>query len=118
MDAIQVNELKTSYYEYIANVPQGLKIIINFLAENEMEKAFNSIADLAEGLSFLLKVEDAFKEQNILINSRITEAVTIFNEVNESLVNEDYIMLKDLIEYELLPIFSSASEWTFQEEVK
>lgn len=118
MDVAQINELKESYYEYIAKVPQGLQTIVNLLVNNEMEQAFISIANLAEGLEFLLKVEQALKEQNLQINSRIEEVVEIYNDLNNSLVNEDYILLKDLVEYELIPVFSSASEWTFQEEVK
>ncbi|WP_342473030.1 hypothetical protein MHH70_08230 [Metasolibacillus sp. FSL H7-0170] len=118
MEQVQINELKNSYYEYIAKIPQGLQTIINLLVNNELEKVFNSIADLAEGIEFLLKVEQAFKEQGIFTNSRIAEAITIFKNLNDSLANEDFILLKDLVEYELIPIFSSASEWVFQEEVK
>ena len=117
MDLLQVNELKNSYYEYIAKIPQGLQTIVNFLANNELESAFNSIADLAEGLEFLLKIEQALKEQNIYINSRIMEVISIYSEINDSLVNEDYVLLKDLVEYELIPVFISTSEWVFQEEV-
>lgn len=118
MDATQINELKESYYEYITKVPQGLQLIINLLAKNELATALNSIADLAEGLEFLLKIEQALKNHNFQINSRIEEVLEIYNEINNSLVNEDYILLKDLVEYELIPVFSSASEWIFQAEVK
>ncbi len=118
MDSVQLNELKDSYYDYIVKVPQGLQMIVNFLSKNELEKAYNGIADLAEGLEFLLKIELVLKEKQFTVNSRIEEAITIFAEMNESLVNGDHIFLKDLIEYELSPIFISASEWVFQDEVK
>lgn len=114
MEQNQLLELKNSYYEYIANVPTGLQNLMTFLAGNELEKAFNGIADLAEGLEFLLKVEEALVNNGLFINSRLNESIAVFNEVNESLVNEDFLLLKDLIEYELMPIFSSASEWTFE----
>lgn len=118
MDQNQLLELKESYYEYIAKVPQGLQLIVDFLNNNELENALNGIADLAEGLEFLLKIEQAFVSEGLKINSRIHEAMTIFNEMSDSLENEDYILLKDLVEYELMPIFSSASEWIFQKEVE
>lgn len=118
MDKTQVNELKNSYYEYISKIPQGLHMIVNLLANNEFEQAFNSVANLAEGLEFLLKVEQALEEKNLYINSRIKEVVEIYKEMNNSLVNEDYILLRDLVEYELIPVFSSSSEWIFEEEVE
>lgn len=118
MEQLQIEELKSSYYEYIEKVPQGLQQIVNLLASNELEKAFMSIADLAEGLDYLLKVEQALGQKNFTINSRITEVISIYNEINECLENEDYVLLKDLVEYELVPVFISATEWTFKEEVK
>lgn len=113
MDQNQLLELKESYYEYIATVSQGLQNIVSFLSHNELEKTFAGIANLAEGLEFLLKVEDVFGQEGMTINSRLNESITIFGEINNSLVNEDYLLLKDLIEYELIPLFSTASEWIF-----
>lgn len=118
MDQIQLTELKDSYYEYINQVPQGLNVIVTLLEDNKLDAAFNSIANLAEGLEFLLKIEEALKQQNLYINSRIDEVMSTFHEINETLQNEDIVLLKDLIEYELVPAFSSASEWIFVEEVK
>lgn len=118
MENVPTSEWKESYYEYIANIPQGLNIIVELLEKQQLQQAFNSIADLAEGLEFLIKVEQALKEQKYSINSRIVEVIEIYNEINTSLVNKDYILLKDLIEYELIPVFSSASEWVFQKEVE
>lgn len=113
MDPVQIDELKSSYYEYIANVPQGLQIIANLLTNNEIAKAIENIVNLAEGLEFLLQIEQVLLKEGLVINSQINEANFIFNEMNESLINNDYILLKDLIEYELITLFSSASEWTF-----
>lgn len=113
-----MNELKDSYYEYIVKIPQGLQTTLNLLTNNELEKAFNGIVNLAEGLEFLLKIEQVLAESGLKSNSRIEEAMSVFTEINSSLENQDYILLKDLIEYELIPLFGSASEWGFQEEVK
>ena len=85
MDVTEINELKESYYEYITKIPQGLQTIVNLLANNETGQAFNSIADLAEGLEFLLKVEQALKEQSFQINSRIEEVLEIYNEIKSKI---------------------------------
>ena len=113
MDEFQLNELKNSYYDYISQIPNGLQNIIAFISNNKVEQALNGIANLAEGLEFLLTVEQAFKQENLTINSNINQAMEFIREINASLVNQDYILLKDIIEYELIPIFSSSSEWVF-----
>lgn len=118
MEEAQLTELKNSYYEYIAKIPQGLQTIVSLLSNNEMEKAFSGIINLAEGVESLLKIEHALAENKVSSNSRVQEAMTVFEEINGSLGNQDYILLKDLIEYELIPLFSSASEWAFRDEEK
>lgn len=116
MDQVQVDELKESYYEYINKIPQGLQTVVNFFANNEVEKALEGVANLAEGLVFLVKVEEALKDEGLVINSRLNEGLIAFEEINTSLINGDYLLLKELLEYELIPLFSSASEWFFIQE--
>lgn len=113
MDEFQLNEIKNSYYEYLAQIPNGLNNIIAFLSNDKLESALNGISNLAEGLQFLLTVEQAMKQKNIIINSNVNQAMEFIQEINTSLKNQDYILLKDIIEYELIPIFSSSSEWVF-----
>lgn len=113
MEELQVSELKISYYEYIVKIPQGIQTIIVHLTNNELENAFISLANLADGLDFLLKVESYLFAHNFIINSRINDALGIYNEINSSLENCDYILLKDLLKYELYPVFESCAEWQF-----
>lgn len=116
MEVLNLNDLKVSYYEYIMKIPNGLKLIVEFLENNNLEDAFTGLANFAEGLEYLIKVEQALFNEGYTINSRLNEANEIFEVINESLVNSDQILLKDLIEYELIPLLSSASEWTFEKK--
>ena len=116
MEELNFNELKVSYYEYITKIPNGLKLIVEFLENNKLEDAFTGLANFAEGLEYLLKVEQVLFNEGYSINSRLNEANEIFEEINETLVNSDHILLKDLIEYELIHLLSSVSEWTFEKK--
>lgn len=117
MTDININELKESYYEYAVKIPQGLEIIITLIAKNELEQAFQSIANLGEGLESLLMIEKALLKENLKVNSTIGEAVAIFKQINESLETQSLDQLHSIIKYQLIPLFSSSSEWTFENKI-
>lgn len=114
MEAINVEGLKDAYYEYLMKIPNGLEVIVDLLNQQEMEQAFHSIANLAEGIESLIMIEQALLEKGTTINSRITEAMGIYNDINASLIEKNYGLLKEIIEVKLSPLFSSAIEWTFK----
>lgn len=112
----EIEEVKTSYYEYISKISEGCQIISNELRNNELESSFHSIANFAEGLQWLLQVEEALMNQGYEIKSRIAEAAEFMNEINDAIEQQDFTSVADLFEYEIKPIFSSASEWIFTEK--
>ncbi|WP_342581020.1 hypothetical protein [Ureibacillus sp. FSL W7-1570] len=109
-----INEIKNSYYEYVVKIAPGCEIIANKLRIGEIEDALYNIIQFSEGLSWLLAVEEKLKEQHFMINSRISEAQELLKEINEALEHKDFITVADLFEYEIQPLFNSASEWTFE----
>lgn len=109
-----IEEVKVSYYEYIIKVSDGAKIIADLLRKELFEKAFKSIGDFAEGLEWLVNVEKNLIEQGYSINSRISEVIDFMNEINNAIEEADFVLVADLFEYEIQPVFSSASEWIFQ----
>lgn len=109
----EINEVKNTYYEYVRDVNLGCKTIAITLRKGELAQAFQSIEHFAEGLEWLLTVENAMQVQGWTINSRIEEAQWVMKEINEALENKDLTLMADLFEYELVPIFLSASEWVF-----
>ena len=115
MDDMLVTDIKNTYYEYVNKVSDGCMMIAQNLRLQQYEQAFNDIVNLAEGLQWLISVEEVLKQNNFQINSRISEANEFMNEVNDALEQQDYVLLADLFEYELNPLFNSSSEWVFME---
>lgn len=117
MSNVQVKELKEAYYDYVVKIPNGIEVIIDLMSRGQLEKAYLNIANLAEGLEFLLIIENALIEQNLVINSRIHEAVEIFSEINAGIEAHNNDLLISIFERELLLLFTSASEWVFIEKL-
>lgn len=106
-------ELKHNYYEYVSKISEGCLVITENLRKGHLEQAFLSIINFSEGIEWLMAAEQILKEQNLVINSRISEANDFLNEINQALEVQDFILVADLFEYEISPLFSSASEWIF-----
>lgn len=108
-----IEEIKQSYYEYVIKISPGCEIIANQLRTGKVQEALQYILQFSEGLSWLLTVEEKLKEFQYIINSRISEAKDYLQEINEALEQSDFITVADLFEYEIQPLFESASEWVF-----
>lgn len=115
MDELLVEDIKNAYYEYVSKIPTGCLIISKSLRIEQYEQAFSDINDLAEGLQWLIQIEGLMQQSQHTINSRIFEANELMNEINTSLELKDYVLLADLFEYEIKPLFESATEWVFIE---
>ncbi|MFB5085902.1 hypothetical protein PGC35_01585 [Psychrobacillus sp. PGGUH221] len=109
-----IEETQNSYYEYISQISRGSFNISNNLRLGNITLATTSIIDLVEGLSWLLQVEEAMKENNYVIKSATQVAAEHLNEINEALSRQDYVFVADLFEYEISPIFEDAENWKFE----
>lgn len=109
-----IEETQNSYYDYITQISKGSLLISNKLREGDITLATTSILDLVEGLSWLLQVEEAMKENNYTILSATQAAAEHLNEINEALSRADYVFVADLFEYEISPIFGDAGNWKFE----
>lgn len=95
-------EALTTASEYIERLEKGIEDISYYMEiENEVE-ACRIISDATEGIQWLLDVirltEDVHNKQ--LSTEKIEENLV---EIVEALENEDYILVGDLFNYELLP---------------
>ncbi|TKI53498.1 hypothetical protein FC756_23500 [Lysinibacillus mangiferihumi] len=113
---MNIKELKDLYYEYTQRIAPGINSIVLKLRSNDLEAAFADIFNFSEGIEALIKIEQALMSESYKINSRITEATEIFLQVNEAIEQEDITLVADIFEYEILPLFVSCSEWTFEKK--
>jgi hypothetical protein len=111
-----IDEIKQSYYEYVTKIAPGCATIANHIRTGELAEALQSILEFSEGLSWLITVEEKLKEHQYVIKSRISEANLFLKEINDALEQNDFITVADLIEYEIQPLFDSASEWVFEKQ--
>lgn len=108
-------ETQQSYYEYVEKIQSASQMIANLLKSNELEQAFQLIADLSEGLNWIVTVEQHMQENNYIINSRTPEVIEQLHDLNELLERKDFDTLSQLFEHKLAPLFASSSEWIFKQ---
>lgn len=109
----QIQQVKETYYEYINKVGEGCLIISDLIRKGSYQNALDSIENFAEGIEWLVTVQRILEGEGWVINSRIVEANDFLIEINGALVNQDLVTVADLFEYEIEPLFRSASEWVF-----
>lgn len=108
-----LNDITNTYYEYISKVSQGCVVIANLFRETQINEGISNLLNFIEGFEGLVKIEQFMTENGYFINSRLAEANEFLNEITEALEVQDYTLIADLFEYEIVPLFSSASEWIF-----
>ncbi|MFT9819928.1 hypothetical protein [Lysinibacillus sp. NPDC056185] len=118
MEQQLINETKESYFNYVNKISRGCRLIAEDLRQGKMAIAFQNIIDLAEGLNWLISVEDKMSQLNITVNSSIKEASEFFIEINIALEQENYILVADLFEYEVQALFEASEDWTFEKKVE
>lgn len=98
----QKRELLTSAYEYLQKFEKGCTVIIELFRQGDDTEALNILTDALDGISWLL---DAFEDTSNILDGRVDviQMTDTLKEIEEALVDIDYIMLADLIEYEIIP---------------
>lgn len=100
---IQKIEVITSGYEYLGRLVNGIEQIVEFLRAGEVKRASDLISELIEGLAWLI---DALVLTQDIQVERIDISVCreLLERVVESFKNQDYVLLSDLFDYELIPL--------------
>ena len=104
----KIEILKTTS-EYLVNLKGGIENLVVLMNEEKEQQACGIIPEIADGVGWVLNVtnltSDILGEVENLdeINNFLTEIV-------EALENEDYILVSDLFNYEILPILENLHE--------
>ena len=100
MNSQKIEALQTAT-EYIDNLKEGIQKAINYYQSGEEDKASKLINPIAEGIEWLVQVlvlcNDVINSQESIdsLNKNLIEIVNGFE-------NEDYILISDIFEYEML----------------
>ncbi len=103
-------EIINSAVEYINKVVLGIGGIIEDFQSGREDKATNTMAHLMEGLQWLLEAVEGTKDVQGDMPIDISDVNPIFSQLIESLENTDYVLLSDLLEYELTPVMKDWEE--------
>ena len=89
--------------EYLDKLIPGIEGVIPDIRDFRLDKCGNTLADIFDGLQWICEALTLTKEaQKEEIDS--TEIDGFVEEMLEGFQDEDYILMADLFEYEILPI--------------
>lgn len=92
---------------YLEKVIVGIDSILNYLEDSEEKKAMDIVVELINGMEWIYNIFDKIEKIMVIDYSEI-EFIEIFNsykdileKILESLEKKDFIMLADILNYEL-----------------
>ena len=101
----QLHELIDSYNDYIKKVPAGCQKIADRLREDMIVEAMKDIINFSEGANWLSQASTFFQQNGISVDLETEKIHDYLNEINNGLEIQDYIVVADMFEYEILPFF-------------
>jgi len=105
-------EVLSTADQYLDNLILGIKEIVELFQSGKEMEAINKVTVVIDGIDYISKVvvltKDVQKDEISLddLNEQLQAIIEAFE-------NEDYILIGDLFNYELLPIIEN-----IQEEIK
>lgn len=107
-----MNETLGSAHEYINNAIKGIESIVFNLQSGREDIALPNCTQLFEGINWLVECMDLTKpvqeKKNMIID--VSSINNINQEIIVALENNDYVLLGDLLEYELKPVLEQWKE--------
>ena len=108
LDMMKKETLKI-FYDYLSALTLDVKEVSDLFRKDELHEGLSCISELTKG--FEIVIEGATGIDDVLKNGfNANELVEFIKETVEALENEDYVLLGDLLEYEIHPILSNLKE--------
>ncbi|MDD7794622.1 hypothetical protein [Clostridium sp. 'White wine YQ'] len=98
-------EVLNTAKEYIIPLTRGIEQAVNHFHTGDERNGANLIIQIADGIEWLV---NALMISRDLIDSEknVSELNDKLREIVEAFENEDYILISDLLEYEVKPVLS------------
>ena len=96
----KIQEMRESVINYIPKLKDGIMEASEFFQKYEENKGTALLVQITEGIKWIIDAVVAIKE---LKEEKVVEVNNKLNEIVDALENEDYILVGDLLQYELLP---------------
>ena len=102
MSSEKVDILRTAD-EYLGKLKKGIENVVDLIQEGNEIEGVKNIIPVFDGIEYISKVINLTKEvQKDEIN--LDDLNNQLKEIIEAFENEDYILIGDLLNYELLPV--------------
>ena len=101
------DEILMEYKGYITNLPSGLKKIIDNIENEKIEIINKQLSLFVEGMQWMLSASKYLESQEINTNQNLEVLNEHLETLLEGMKKQDYILLSDIIEYELIPYFEN-----------
>lgn len=98
-------EILESYNSYIKNLSKGSKKLAEYFRTDKLEEGFEGILDLSEGLTWLSLSNEFLAAKNKIAKKDFSALQSFLLEINEGLKVRDYILVADILEYEIATYF-------------
>ena len=108
MNKEKIEALQTAN-EYMDNLKKGIIDLSNMIQEGKEQQAISVIPQVVDGLQWIIQVVSLTREvqKNEIKLEGLNDQL---QEIIEALENEDYILVGDLFNYEILPILENIHE--------
>ncbi|WP_050606984.1 hypothetical protein [Clostridium niameyense] len=91
--------------EYMENLKKGINTLIEYIQLEEENRAFSLIPSISEGIGWIMEVINLTSDiQKEPIDISIMDEK--LEEIVQAIENEDYVLIGDLFNYEILPILN------------
>ena len=103
-----MDEIKNSinmFNEYVGNLPKASTYISDMIKQDDLPTALNLILIFSEGMSWVIEMNTLLVKENVVKPLNIDQLKTFLAEITEGLLVQDYILIADLLEYEIVPFF-------------
>lgn len=107
----EVENVIESYATYIEKLPTGCMMISEQLREGNIQGSLDNIKNFTDGLLWLMKAKELLESNGVVIKFSILDIQKHLNEINNGLEVEDYFLVADLFEYEMVPYFQSLNSY-------
>ncbi|MED3802749.1 hypothetical protein P4562_12495 [Lysinibacillus xylanilyticus] len=98
-------EIVDEYYKYVAKIPTGLQHIADSLRADNVQTALNEILNFSEGITWIKQMEEILMEQGVNMDLNKHQLEDYLNLINEGLEKQDFVLVADIFEYEVMPYF-------------
>ena len=104
----EMNDLLTTLNDYLSKLIPAVKECANHYQSGKLNEGSSLLVSMIEGLNWAIGVAANVQVQDI----NVEEINTKLNEIVKAFENEDYILVGDLLEYEISPVMQELLDKT------